>query len=64
MTKKLDTKRFKAQKELGFDKTNVCMNRGHKWMIEEIAYLERRTQKDVLYEILQDYWDNITVKSE
>ena len=56
MTKKLDPKKYKEQKDMGSHKVTVYMNHGHKWMLNEIAYLERKTQKGLLYQILEDYW--------
>ena len=64
MTKKLDHKKFKQRHDLEAEKVTVYMNLGHKWMIEELAYLDRKTQKAIIYDILQNYWDNKASKME
>lgn len=64
MVKKLNAKNFKDHQECGSAKVTVYMNIGHKWMISELAYLERRSQKKVLESMLQYYWDNVASKME
>ena len=64
MVKKLNAKNFKDQHACGSAKVTVYMNLGHKWMISELAYLERRSQKKVLESMLQYYWDNVASKME
>ena len=61
MKKRLDTKEFLRQLNKGEKKITVYMNTGHKWMIEELAHQNRCSQKDALFDILQNYWDCLTL---
>ena len=59
MIKKLDDCAYHTRRETGAKKITVYMNAGHKWLVEEWAHVNRISQKQALYEMIEHYWNNV-----